>query len=87
MSTLIASSMRYSFYPVVLVKFYCDVMIEAIYAYQHFDRYLLLVNFVPFLRTKEEGRSVMVKRKLDGAVDESSVYRKIRKWDAIVHNL
>ena len=29
----------------------------------------------------------MVKRKLDGAVDESSADRKIRKWDATVHNL
>ena len=29
----------------------------------------------------------MVKRKLDGAVDESSVDQKIRKWDATVHNL
>ena len=29
----------------------------------------------------------MVKRKLDGAVDESSADGKIRKWDATVHNL
>ena len=29
----------------------------------------------------------MVKRKLDGAVDESLADRKIRKWDATVHNL
>ena len=29
----------------------------------------------------------MVKRKLDGAVDESSADREIRKSDAIVHNL
>ena len=29
----------------------------------------------------------MVKRKLDGAVDESSADQKIRKWDATVHNL
>ena len=29
----------------------------------------------------------MVKRKLDGAVDESSVDQKICKWDATVHNL
>ena len=36
---------------------------------------------------EEEGRPVMVKRKLDGAVDESSVDRKIRKWDMTVHNL
>ena len=30
---------------------------------------------------------MMVKRKLDGAVDESSADQEIRKWDAIVHNL
>ena len=30
---------------------------------------------------------MMVKRKLDGGVDESSVNRKIRNSDATVHNL
>ena len=29
----------------------------------------------------------MVKRKLDGTVDESPADRKIRKWDATVHIL
>ena len=29
----------------------------------------------------------MIKRKLDGAVDESLAVKKIRKWDATVHNL
>ena len=40
---LIASGMcmHYSFYHMVLVKFYCDVITEAVYAYQHFDRHLL----------------------------------------------
>ena len=28
------------FYHAVLVKFYCDVIIEAVYAYQHFDQHL-----------------------------------------------
>ena len=32
----------------------------------------LLINFVPFKHKKEEGRSMMDKRKLDGAVDETS---------------
>ena len=27
----------YSFYHVVLVKFYCDIIAEAVYAYQYFD--------------------------------------------------
>ena len=30
---------------------------------------------------------MMVKRKLDGAVDESSADQKIHKWDATVHSL
>ena len=47
-----------------------------------------LVNFVPFQRTKEEeGRPVMVRRKLDGALDEPSVDRNFRKPHATVHNL
>ena len=37
---LSGNGMRYSFYHVVLVKFYCDI-IEAVYAYQHFDQHLL----------------------------------------------
>ena len=42
---------------------------------------------MPFKRTKEEeGRPVMVKRKLDGAVDKSSLDREIRKSNATVHN-
>ena len=47
-----------------------------------------LVNFVPFRGTKKkkEGR-VMVKRKLDNAVDESSVDQKIHNSGATKHNL
>ena len=44
------------------------------------------VDFVPFQRNNEkEGRPVMVKRKLGGAGDESSLDQKIRKSDATVH--
>ena len=47
-----------------------------------------LVNFVPFQRTKEEeGRPVMVKRKLDGALDESSADQDFCKPGVTVHNL
>ena len=42
---------------------------------------------MPFQRAKEEGRPVIVKRKLDGAVDESSADRDFRKPSATVHNL
>ena len=61
-----------SFYHVVLVKFYCDVTTRS---------HLQLINtsinnFFSKLRVflqikEEEGRPMMVKRKLDGAVDES----------------
>ena len=41
-----------------------------------------------FQRTKEEeGRPVMVERKLDGALGESSADRNFRKSGATVHNL
>ena len=44
-STLIASSTCpphvLPFYHIVLVKFYCDIITEAVYAYQHFDQHLL----------------------------------------------
>ena len=59
--------MGYSFYHMVLVKFYCDIITEAVTAYQHFDRHW---------NKEEEGRPVMVERKLDGAVDKSSVGSK-----------
>ena len=42
---------------------------------------------MPFQRTKEEGRPVMVKKKLDDALDESSADRDFRKPGATVHNL
>ena len=37
---------------------------------------------MPFQQNKEEGRSMMAKRKLDGAVDESSADREICKSNA-----
>ena len=71
----------------VLVKFYCDIITEAVTAYQHFDRHLCS-KLCAFLANKEEeGRPVMVKRKLDGARDKFSANRNIHKWDATVHSL
>ena len=75
----------------VLVKFYCDVITRSrlIAAYQHFDRHLFnkLCSFMPFKWNKEEeGRPVMVKSQLDGAVDKSSADGEIRKSYATVHN-
>ena len=71
----------------VLVKFYCDVITEAFYLL-----HTLIDTFFSQLRAflveqEEEGRPVLVKRKLDGAVDGSSANQKIRKSDATVFNL
>ena len=75
----------YSFYHVVLVKFYGDVITRS---------YLLLMNtlintFFSKLRAflVEQGRPMMVKRKLDGTVDESLADQEIPKSDVNVHNL
>ena len=65
--------MRYSFYHVVLVKFYCDVTKEAIYSLSTLQSTPFFSKLHAFLRNKEEeGRPMMVKRKLGGTVDESS---------------
>ena len=40
-----------------------------------------------FQWNKEEGRPIIVERKLDDAVENSSLYQEIRKSDATVHNL
>jgi len=42
---------------------------------------------MPFLMKRKEGRPMMAKRKLDGAVDESSADQEIGKSDITVHNL
>ena len=79
---------RYSFYHVVLVKFYCDVITRS-----HLQLINSLINtffskLYAFLQNKEEGRPVMVKRKLDGQVYKSSASgSKKRKSNTIVHNL
>ena len=64
---------------VVLVKFYCDIIIRSHLQLINTLSTPSLVNFVPFWQNKEEeeGTPVMVKRKLDGAVDKSLAYRKI----------
>ena len=66
----------------MLVKFYCDVSLSKLQLTPS------SVNFVPFYQTKEEqGRPMMVKRKLNDTVVESSADQEIRKSDVIVHNL
>ena len=47
-STLIASSMHYSFYHVVLVKFYCEVITRSCLQLINARSTPFLVNFVPF---------------------------------------
>ena len=60
------------FYHMVLVKFYCDVIVKSCLRLSTLRSKPSLINFVPFQRNKEEGRPVMVERKLHGTVDESS---------------
>ena len=69
----------------VLAKFYHDVITEAVYSLSTLRLTPSLVNFV--LNKEQEGRPMMVKRKLDGTVDKSSADQKIRKSDASVHNM
>ena len=82
MSTIYSTS--YSFYHMALVKFYCDGITRKLIntSINTFFRKLCA-----FLQNKEEGRPVMVKRKLHGAVDGFSRDRKFRKSDATVRNL
>ena len=77
MSTLIASTAHgtlNSFYHMVLVKFYCDVITR-----NHSHLIITLIDtFFSKLRAflAEQRRPVMVKRKLDGTVDESLADQK-----------
>ena len=85
MSKLIAS--KYSFYHAVLVKFYCDVITRCHLQLINTSINTSINTFFSKFRTflaeqRRRGRPVMVKRKLDGAVDESSADRKICKLDA-----
>ena len=82
MSTLIASTARVT---LSMVKFYCDVISRSC---SQLINNLIDTFFSKLQWSKEkEGRPVMVKRKLDGAVDESSADREIRKSDTTVYNL
>ena len=84
MSTIIAScthySLHYSFYHVALVKLYCDVITRSCLQLINTSINTFLVNLA-WNKEEEEGRPVMVKRKLDGAVDESSADQKICELD------
>ena len=71
-STAHACDTRYSFYHVVLVKFYCYVITRS-----HLQLINTLINtFFSKLRAflvEQEGRPMIVERKLHGTVDKSSV--------------
>ena len=71
--------MDYSFYHVALVKLYCDVITRSCLQLINTSINTFLVNFV--WNKEEEGRPVMVKRKLDGALDGSSADQKICELD------
>ena len=93
MSTIISSTARathYSFYHVVLVKFYCDVITRSRLQLINTSINTFFSKLCAFLaeqRRRRKAMPVMVKRKLDGAVKGSSADRKFRKSDATVRNL
>ena len=70
----------------MLVKFYCDLIARS--------RLQLINTLISAFFSKlgawnkeEEGRPVMVKRKLDSVVDKSSGDQEIFKFNSTVHNL
>ena len=78
----------YSFYHMVLVKFICDVVTRSRLQLidTSIDTFFSKLNAF-LVEQRKEGRPVMVQRKQDAAVDESSVDQEICKSDVIVHNL
>jgi len=69
---------------------YCDVIIKSHLQLINTSINTFFSKLRAFLANKEdseEGRPMIVKRKLDGTVNESPVDQEIRKSDAIVHNL
>ena len=69
----------------VFVKFYCDIIARSRISTSNDTFFSKLDAYLA--EQKEQGRPKMVKRKLDGTVDESLADQKIRKSDVIVHNL
>ena len=72
----------------MFVKFYCDVIARSHLQLINTSIDTFFSKLDAFLADqKEQAGPKMVKRKVDGAVDESSADREIRKSDAVVHNL
>ena len=90
MSTIIASTARvhgkrYSFYLIVLVKFYCDVIIRSRLQLINTSINTFFSKLCAFLA--EQRRRKKVSDGLDDAVDGSLADRKIRKSNMTVCNL
>ena len=66
----------------MLVKFYCDVINRN---HLHISIDTFISKLCAFC--EEERRPMMVKMKLDGAVDESSADQEIRKSNTTAHSL
>ena len=76
-----------SFSHMVLVEFYCDIITRSYLQTINTLIDTFFSNLCTFLvEQRRKGRPMMVKRKLDGAVDKSSV-DLIHKSDATVHDL
>ena len=76
----------YSFFHMVLVKFYCDVMTRSRLQQINTSIYTFFSKLNAFLTEQKEGRLMMVKMKLDGAVENTSD-QEIRKFNVTVHNM
>ena len=92
MSTLIASTTHFYHmvlvnYHVVLVKFYWDVITRSSSQLINTLIDTFFSKFCAFLAEQRRRKVSDGKRKLDGAVEESSADRKIHKSDATVCNL
>ena len=72
----------------VFVEIYCDVIAKSLLQLINTSIDTFFSTLDAFLaQQKDQGRPKMVKRKVDGTMDESSADQEIRKSDAIVHNL
>ena len=73
----------------VLVKFYCDVITRSRLQLINtsIDTFFKISYFRAFLVEQRRRRKAKVKRKLDSAVDESSMDQEICEFDVTVHYL
>ena len=87
LSTLIAFTAVLFFLSCVLIKFYCDVITRSHLQLINTSIDTFFSKLGVVLVEEEQLRPMMVKRKLDGSVDESSADQEICKSEATVYKL